>query len=113
MPTFGVYTVTGEGSEDFGSFVSLAYVNTWVSVLGKTDVLTSGQPKRIMHAGWWGLGPLVAPFTGAPVAISWWKYLEFEAEETLFLNKGVGAVGARLLHYHLLPGVTCQFFAST
>lgn len=109
MPTYGVYTVTGEGSQDLGSFVNLLYCNTWVSVLGNTQILSGIDPKRIMHAGWWGLGPLAAPFTGAPVAISWYKYLLFEAEETLFANYGAPSIGARLLHWHINPGITCQF----
>jgi hypothetical protein len=109
MPNYGVYTVTGSGSEDFGSFVNILFCNTWISVPAQTQFLSSIDPKRIMHAGWWGLGPLSPPFTGAPVAISWWKYIEFEAEETLFSNYGTPSVGARLLHFQLAPGVTCQF----
>lgn len=109
MATYGIYTVTGEGQQDLGSFVNLLYCNTWVSVAGITQFLSTVDPRRLMHAGWWGVGPLAPPFTGAPVAISWWKYIEFEAEETLFSNYGAASVGARLLHWHLGSGVTVQF----
>lgn len=113
MPAFGVYTVTGAGSQDLGSPQPLAYVNTWVSVLGITDVESTTPLKKIYRAGWWALGSFAGLFTGGPQAVFDWHYLHFESESYVFADHGGGPLTARMLFYHLDPGVTCQFFMST
>ena len=113
MATFGVYTVTGEGKQSFGGNVNIIYCNTWVSVLGATQVLSNGAPKRIMHAGWWGLGYDTGVFPSSTVAILRWKYLEFESESIVFATFQGGPINCDHLYYHLAPGVTCKFFLSS
>lgn len=110
MPYSGLQTFTGEGSFDLGGNVNVSFINHWVSVLGRTQVLTLGDPKRIMHAGWIGLGYSGGVITGGPPSIQWYKYLEFESESLGMAIVAGGAVNCDHLYYHLEVGVTLQVF---
>lgn len=113
MPSFGIYTVTGAGSQDLGSSQPLIYVNTWVSTLGTAEVESSVPVNRLFKAGWWALGSFGGLFPSGPQAVFFWKYLDFESESHVFANNGGSPLNARMLFYHLGQGVTCQFFMST
>jgi len=113
VPTFGVYTVTGEGSQAFGANENILYINTWVSVLGQAQVLTGGSPRRLMHAGWWALGYAAGVFTASPIAILRWAYLDWESQSFVFSTHGGGPINCDHLYYKLGAGVTAKFFLST
>ncbi len=113
MPSFGVYTVTGDGSIDMGSFNNLAYINTWVDVLGEAHITSTTTPRKLFNAGHWALGSFAALFPGGIPGIFAWKYLEYECESYVFANHGGGPLGCRVLFYHLGVGVRANFFLST
>jgi hypothetical protein len=113
MATFGVYTVTGQGSQSLGGAQNLIYINTWISVLGPAQVITLTGPKRIMHAGWWALGYSGGVFPSSPPAILKFKYFQFESESIVFATAGGSPVNANTLYWNLPAGVTAKFFLST
>lgn len=113
MAYFGVFTVTGEGNIDFGGNVNVVFVNTWISGLGDTQLLSISSPQRIMHAGWIALGYAGGVFPSSPPSIQWFKYLEFESESLVIANIARGSANCNHLYYHLAVGVTLQLFIGT
>lgn len=111
MPYSGVQTFTGEGKYSLGGVVDVQFINTWVRILGRTQLLAAGDPQRIMHAGWIGLGYDAGVFTSAPPCINWWHYLEFQSEGFVMSARYNGNVNCDYLYYHLDPSVTLDIFA--
>jgi len=60
-----------------------------LSVPGRAQLIGANSPKRVMHAGWMGLGYHAAQvLDGATVeTVTWWKYFDFDTfDYTLPIN---------------------------
>jgi hypothetical protein len=110
VPCAGTLTFTGEGKYNYGGNVNVQFINTNVRILGITQVLTAGDPKRIMHAGWIGLGYDGGVFPGGPPAMNWFDYLKFQSEGFIMSDRFNGNVNCDHLYYHLDPSVTLDVF---
>jgi len=59
-----------------------------LSVPGRAQLIGANSPKRVMHAGWMGLGYHAQVLDGATVeTVTWWKYFDFDTfDYTLPIN---------------------------
>ncbi len=90
MADSGIITMTDDGEALLGSFVNALGIIYWIDTASdETDALSSGPPRRVMHAGWVALasGDNASPSTSLTLdvlQITWWAYFDHESNGRQF-----------------------------
>ena len=106
MPDSGLVSCSGTGSHSLGATELLTDVIAYLVTLGHGQELTLVNPRQVLRVGWYGIGWAHANGVGgAPPLITWWKWLDFDGEDTFSLGPNVGLYTyADTLFWYAMPG---------
>lgn len=114
MPDSGVITATGEGSYYLGAAQLLSdLVAQLVTPGGKSVLYSTTYPIKVDQVGWYGIGwGAAASVPGNPPMVTWWKWLDFTAEDMFSLSNFAGQYTyADTLFWGTLYGATMSLQA--
>lgn len=106
MASSGFLTIAGEGATAVAFTAYVKEIVGRISVAGLTQYLGTVSPRRVMHAGWFGIGYAGQVLDGVTIStVTWWQYIEVEYFDIIL---PVSTVFGDHVYYRMGSGVTAR-----